>query len=155
MDGGNRGKVRFRNSSTNRYRSLGPFLKNCIRRLRKYLKITSNTKEDIINFLTFRWAAEGWKYEIQMKTNDNIDKKTHPDKDEVNETIIHIVECPYKEAMQRNPDRHSRIPLICKRMCVPFYQKVVQDFNPEIRLHRTKFQGLGDEICDFVFSEKI
>ncbi|MHA1519351.1 MAG: DUF6125 family protein [Promethearchaeota archaeon] len=128
------------------------FLKIAIRRLKKYLKITSNTKEDIINILTFRWAAEGWKYEIQNGANEGTNEETDRKTDK--ETTIHIIECPYKEAMQRNPDRHSHIPLICKRMCVPFYQKVVQDFNPEIQLHRTKFQGLRDEFCDFVFTEE-
>ncbi|MHA1672798.1 MAG: DUF6125 family protein [Promethearchaeota archaeon] len=132
------------------------FLKIVIRRLRKYLDISTNTIDDIVNILTFRWAAEGWIYEILKETNEEthkeIDKKTH--KEARKETSIHIIKCPYKEAMQRNPDRHSRIPKICKNMCLPFYQKVVQDFNSEIQLNRTQFQGLGDKICDFVFTEK-
>ncbi len=128
------------------------FLKIVIRRLTKYLNITTNTIDDIVNILTFRWAAEGWIYEILNETNEETDKNIS--KEARKETIIHIIKCPYKEAMQRNPDRHSRIPKICKRMCLPFYQKVVQDFNPEIQLNRTKFQGLGNKICDFVFTEK-
>ena len=112
-------------------------LKIIIRRIKKYLKIDTNTLKDIIEILTFRWSVEGWKYIIK--------------KDEENEALIEISECPYKSIMDRNPDRHDKIKSICKDMCDIFYEKIVRDFNSKIVLKRTKFLGLGNNNCDFHF----
>ena len=53
--------------------------------------------------------------------------------------------------MDRNPERQNRAPLICKEMCIPFYDGLVEDFNPEITVKRNNFMGLGDKHCDFHF----
>ena len=111
-------------------------LKIIIRRIKKYLKIEANTLQNLIEILTFRWSIEGWKYTI---------------KDEENEILIEIKECPYKAIMDRNPERHDKIVSICKDMCIPFYEKVARDFNPKIIIKRTNYLGLGDSYCDFHF----
>ena len=53
--------------------------------------------------------------------------------------------------MDRNPERHERIPLICKNMCEPFYREAFRDFNPNIKLERKKSKGKGDKVCEFHF----
>ena len=53
--------------------------------------------------------------------------------------------------MIRNPERHDKIPLICKDMCIPFYEEIVKEFNPEIKVERNKYMGLGDPDCNFKF----
>ena len=113
-------------------------LKIIVRRIKKYLKIETNTLQDLINILTFRWSVENWDYEVL-----DIDKK--------NELIVKINQCPYKTIMDRNPERQNRAPLICKEMCIPFYDGLVEDFNPEITVKRNNFMGLGDKHCDFHF----
>jgi len=113
-------------------------LKIIIRRLRKYLNIETSTLNDLIEILTFRWSVENWNYEIIKKEED--------------EVLIHINSCPYKSIMDRNPERQSRIPLICKDMCLPFYEAIVKDFNPNLKIERNKFMGLGDNICNFKFT---
>ena len=110
-------------------------LKIIIRRLKKHLKIETNNLNDLIEILTFRWSIEGWKYNIK--------------KNEKNEALIEINECPYKSIMDRNPDRHDKIESICKDMCIPFYEKIVRDFNSEIALKRKKYLGLVNNNCDF------
>ena len=110
-------------------------LKIIIRRLRNYLNIETNTLSDLIEILTFRWSVENWDYEVV--------------KNEKEEAIIQINTCPYKSIMDRNPERQSRVPLICKDMCIPFYETIVKDFNPELKVERNKFMGLGDKICNF------
>jgi len=113
-------------------------LKIIIRRLKKYLNIETNTLSDIIEILTFRWSIENWDYEVV--------------KNEKDEALIHINSCPYKAMMDRNPDRQNRVPLICKEMCMPFYDSVVKDFNPDLKLERNEFMGLGGKICNFKFT---
>jgi hypothetical protein len=113
-------------------------LKIIFRRIKTYLKIDGNTLSDLVKILTFRWAAEGWDYTIE-----NLKK---------NEIHIEIRKCPYKSAMDRNPERHDKIPLICNNMCRPFYKDIVSSFNSEIKVNRDNFMGLGDELCDFSFS---
>ena len=113
-------------------------LKIIIRRLKKYLNITSSDIIDLLEILTFRWSVEGWKYEI-MDINSN-------------EVYISVKRCPYKSAMDRNPERHEKRPLICNNMCRPFYNEIVKEFNPSILLKRTKFMGLGADDCDFRLS---
>ncbi len=113
-------------------------LKIIFRRITKYLHIQSNDIVDLLEILTFRWSVEGWKYDIINTNSDKID--------------ISIKRCPYKSAMDRNLERHEKIPLICNNMCRPFYQEIVKEFNPSISLERTKFMGLGDDECDFHLS---
>jgi hypothetical protein len=115
-------------------------LKIIFRRLKKYLKIDSNSLQDLVEIITFRWSIEGWKYNIN--------------KISASEVIIHVTECPYKASMDRNPERHERIPLICKNMCFPFYKDAFENFNPKIIFKRDKAMGLGDRICAFHFKEK-
>lgn len=108
-----------------------------IHRIRKYLNIETNSLKDLINILTFRWSVEGWDYDIE--------------KNEENQAIIKINNCPYNSIMKRNPERHEKIPLICKEMCLPFYSEIAKEFNPEIKIERSKYMGLGDDKCDFHF----
>ncbi len=115
-------------------------LKIIIRRIKNYLKIKTDTLQDLIEIITFRWSIEGWKYQI-----DNISNS---------EVIINITECPYRSSMDRNPERQNRIPLICKNMCEPFYKSAFKDFNPKIKLERKKSMGNGDNICEFHFFSK-
>ena len=113
-------------------------LKIIIKRLKKYLDIQTNDVIDLLEILTFRWSVEGWKFDIiKMDTN---------------EIYISVKSCPYKSAMDRNPERHDKRPLICNNMCRPFYQEIVKEFNPMIILKRTGFMGLGDDECDFRLS---
>ncbi|MEJ2250457.1 MAG: DUF6125 family protein [Candidatus Lokiarchaeota archaeon] len=113
-------------------------LKIIFRRIKRYLIIKNNNLEDLIEILTFRWSVEGWKYKIQ----DNNE----------GEVKVEILECPYQQIMSRNPDRTEKAPLICKNMCIPFYKEIVKEFNSKIQLKREKYQGLGDNICDFKFT---
>lgn len=115
-------------------------LKIIIRRIKKYLKIETNTLKDLIEILTFRWSIEGWGYKILKNEN--------------NAALIEIHRCPYKSTMDRNLDRQDKIPLICKKMCTPFYKEVTQDFNLKIKLERNKSMGMGDKVCDFIFKMK-
>ena len=108
-----------------------------IRRLKNYLNIETNTLNDLIEIITFRWSIEGWKYEVN-RTSES-------------EVIIEVKQCPYKASMDRNENRHDKIPLICKNMCFPFYKAAFEDFNPKITFEREKSMGLGDEICTFHF----
>jgi ribosome-associated toxin RatA of RatAB toxin-antitoxin module len=108
-----------------------------IRRLKKYLNIREKGIEELIEILTFRWSAEGWKFKIFKKEN---------------EYTVLIQSCPYKSTMERNPERRDKILLICRDMCIPFYKGIVNNFNSRINLTRRKFMGLGDEVCSFSFS---
>ncbi|MFW9783884.1 MAG: DUF6125 family protein [Candidatus Heimdallarchaeota archaeon] len=110
-----------------------------IRRLKRYLNIETNTLDDLIEILTFRWSIEGWKYNVN-KIADS-------------EVIIEVMECPYKASMDRNENRRDRIPLICKNMCFPFYNAAFKDFNPRISFEREKAMGLGEQICTFHFKK--
>ncbi len=112
-------------------------MKIIFRRIKRYLKIETNTLSDLIEIITFRWSIEGWKYKVNQISEKEI--------------IIEIKECPYKAIMDRNPKRQNRIPLICKKMCYPFYKAAFEEFNPKIKFERNKFMGLGDNICDFCF----
>ncbi|MFX1303529.1 MAG: DUF6125 family protein [Promethearchaeota archaeon] len=112
-------------------------MKIIFRRIKKHLNIETNTLNDLIEIITFRWSIEGWKYLVNRFSES--------------EAIIEIKECPYKTIMDRNPNRQDRIPLICKNMCFPFYKAAFEDFNPKIKFERNKFMGLGDNYCDFCF----
>jgi len=112
-------------------------LKIIIRRIKKYLNIETNNLKDLIEVLTFRWSVENWDYSVEKNTES--------------EAIIIIKKCPYNSIMKRNPERHDKIPLICKDMCIPFYEEIVKEFNPEIKVERNKYMGLGDPICNFKF----
>ena len=111
-------------------------LKIIIKRIKTYLKIETNTLLDLVNILTFRWSVENWHYKV-------LDNSTE------NEISIEIMRCPYKSIMDRNPDRQDKAPLICKEMCIPFYENIIKNFNPEIKVIRNHFMGLGNEKCDF------
>ncbi|NVM18375.1 MAG: L-2-amino-thiazoline-4-carboxylic acid hydrolase [Candidatus Lokiarchaeota archaeon] len=113
-------------------------LKVIIRRLKKYLQLAKNNLTNLIDILTFRWTIEGWEYKVL--------------KNDFDEVKIVVNQCPYKAAMDRNPERKEKQSLICKEMCIPFYQSVVKDYNENISLNRTAFMGLGDSCCDFSFS---
>ena len=107
------------------------------RRVKRYLNIETSTLKDLVEVISFCWSCEGYEYEII--------------KNEVKEAIIHITACPYKAAMDRNPERHDKIKAICVDMCIPFYEPALEEFNPIIKIERKKFLGTGDEICDFHF----
>lgn len=113
-------------------------LKIAIRRIKRYLNIDSDHLLDLVNILTFRWSVEGWNYKVIKNTKS--------------ESIIQVNECPYVSIMERNPDRHDKIPLICSNMCIPFYEAVLKEFNPQIKMERSNHIGLGDKICDFKFT---
>ncbi len=108
-------------------------LKIIIGRIKRYLNLEGNNLANLMEILTFRWSVEGWNYE---RLDDN---------------RIIINSCPYNEIMARNPERHEKIPLICKDMCIPFYKTIVKDFNNDITVERDKFIGLGNKICNFHF----
>jgi hypothetical protein len=113
-------------------------LKTIFRRMQRYLKMDTLSPANIIKILTLRWSIEGWDYKIL--------------KCEENEVDIGIITCPYKESMNRNPERIDKISLICKNMCLPFYKEVIEDSNPKISFEITKSQGLGDNHCNFKFT---
>jgi hypothetical protein len=113
-------------------------LKIIFRRLKKYLRIETDTLYDLVEILTFRWSVEGWKFDIVNLSSTK--------------AYIKVKSCPYRSAMDRNPDRHNKIPLICNNMCKPFYKKIIREFNHEISLKRSKFMGLGNDECDFRIS---
>ncbi|MFX1494004.1 MAG: DUF6125 family protein [Promethearchaeota archaeon] len=115
-------------------------LKIIFLRLKKYLNIKTDNLKDFIKILTFRWAVEGWNYELI-----NIDQ---------NSIEVRIKNCPYYAAMDRNPDRHEKIPLICKDVCIPLYESIISEFNNKIEIKRTSYKGLGDINCDFTFSQQ-
>jgi len=112
-------------------------LKIIIGRLSDYLNIQDKTIGNLLKILTFRWTVEGWKFKTKIK-NDKV--------------MVQIEKCPYKSAMDRNPDRHDKIPLICEDMCIPFYKHIINFFNPDISVYRDKYMGLGDDICNFVLT---
>ncbi|MFX1588262.1 MAG: DUF6125 family protein [Promethearchaeota archaeon] len=115
-------------------------LKIIFRRLKKYLNIKADNLRDFIKILTFRWAVEGWNYELAIRDQGRVE--------------ISIRNCPYYASMDRNPDRHDKIPLICKNFCIPFYESIVNEFNNRIKIKRTRYKGLGDITCDFIFRQK-
>ena len=115
-------------------------LKIILRRVKKYLKIETNNLRDLIEIMTFRWSIEGWKYQVL--------------KNEEKKAIIEVIQCPYKSMMDRNEERWDKIPVVCKDMCTPLYASFVKHFNPEIKLNRNKFMGLGDNSCFFHFEMK-
>jgi hypothetical protein len=112
-------------------------LKTIIRRTKRYLEIKTDNPYDIIKILTFRWSIEGWKYKLAKADKKEID--------------VEIITCPYKEMMDRNPERRDNIKRICKNMCLPFYKEVIEDTYPEITFEVNQSQGLGDKVCNFHF----
>ena len=115
-------------------------LKIIFLRLKKYLNLKADNLKDFIKILTFRWSVEGWGYELAIRDQDNIE--------------VSIKNCPYYAAMDRNPDRHDKIPLICKDVCIPLYESITNEFNNKIEIKRTRYKGLGDINCNFIFSQK-
>ena len=98
-----------------------------IRRLKKYLNIETNTLNDLIEIISFRWSIEGWKYDVNRISES--------------EVILEVKNCPYKASMDRNESRHDKIPLICKGMCFPFYKAAFEDFNSKIIFTRDTSMG--------------
>jgi len=113
-------------------------LKVIIRRLKKYLNLEKNDLTNLIKILTFRWSVEGWKYNVVRHDEDKVK--------------ILINQCPYKSAMDRNPERKEKQSLLCKNMCIPSHKAIIKDFNENIGIERTEYMGLGDSYCDFSFS---
>jgi len=109
------------------------------RRIKNYLNIETNNLTDLIEILTFRWSIEGWNYYINKISEFEVE--------------IEIKECPYKAIMERNPERQEKISLICKEMCIPFYNAILDNFNPKINLERREYLGLGNEKCNFHFKQ--
>ena len=95
-------------------------LKVVIRRVKKYLQLEKNDLSTLIDILTFRWSIEGWKYKVLQSDVDKVK--------------IIVTQCPYKAAMDRNPERKEKQKLICREMCIPFYKSVIKDFNENINL---------------------
>jgi hypothetical protein len=110
------------------------------RRVKNYLKISTNALKDLIDVISFCWSCEGYKYKI-VKLNNR-------------EAILNIFACPYKAIMDRNPERREKVKAICIEMCVPFYEPALKEFNSKIDLRREKFLGAGDSVCDFHFNVK-
>ena len=114
------------------------FFPTVYRRIARYLKITTQTVEDFIKVLGFRWIAEGWGFTIE----------------EVSPKLARVrIEkggCPYNAALER-AQRLDKAPHICNENCERLYQIAVNTFNPAIQMHRTKRQGNGDDWCDFLF----
>ena len=98
------------------------------RRVKKYLNVNGNTLEDLVSILSFIWNCEGNIHDI-FQAGDN-------------QFTISIIECPYIDAMKRNPERHDRMESICTDMCVQYLQPVINEFNPKIEITRDKFMGL-------------
>ena len=113
-------------------------LRVIIRRLKKYLNLERTDLTNLIKILTFRWSVEGWKYSVIQHDDDKVK--------------ILVNQCPYKSAMDRNPERKEKQSLICKKMCIPFYKAIIKDFHENIDIERTGYMGLGDDYCDFTFS---
>jgi hypothetical protein len=99
------------------------------------LNLDTNNLNVLVEILTFRWSIEGWDYIVSQNSEF--------------EVVIEINKCPYKAIMDRNPERKDKIPSICKGMCIPFYKAIIEDFNPQIKIERNNFMGLGDKICNF------
>ena len=110
------------------------------RRLKRYLNLKENNLGELIEILTFRWSVEGWEYKIL--------------KNEKNEVLIEIKKCPYISIIERNPERREKIPLICKDVCIPLYDAIINNFNPQIIVKRTKYKGLGNQVCDFKLTQE-
>ena len=77
-------------------------MKIFFRRIKRYLNIETNTINDLVDIISFRWSVEGWKYTINRISETEI--------------TIEVNECPYKAVMDRNEERHDKRPLICKDM---------------------------------------
>ncbi|MBN2152097.1 MAG: L-2-amino-thiazoline-4-carboxylic acid hydrolase [Candidatus Lokiarchaeota archaeon] len=105
------------------------------RRIKEYLKADTGTVAGIVDVLAFRWSCEEWEYAVEQPSP--------------HEARVSIRKCPYNEMMKRNADRKAVIPRICKDICIPIYEAAVASLNPAVRLCRTKFMGLGDDVCSF------
>jgi len=115
------------------------FLNIIFHRLKNYLNIESNDLFDFIKILTFRWSVEGWDYTVFLRNDSEVE--------------IVIKNCPYHAAMYRNEERHEKIRIICKDVCIPLYESLVFGFNEKIKIRRDYHKGLGDINCNFIFSQ--
>ncbi|MHA1369747.1 MAG: DUF6125 family protein [Promethearchaeota archaeon] len=105
------------------------------RRIRKYLGIEKVGIKEAIKIMGFRWSAEGWDYTIEACEDDF--------------GRIIIFKCPYREIMDRNPERKPLIPRICIDICIPIYIEAVESLNPNIKVRRDCMLGLGSDKCTF------
>ncbi|MBD3193500.1 MAG: hypothetical protein GF317_00480 [Candidatus Lokiarchaeota archaeon] len=115
------------------------FLNIMIEEIMKYKKLEQHSIQNLILILAFRWKVEEWDFDV--KINDAQSK-----------VLVKIDKCPYNSAMLRNPERHDKIPLICKNMCIPFYEEIISNYNKNIQLDRRNYLGLGNQFCDFTIS---
>ncbi len=108
------------------------------RRIARYLKIETQTVEDFVKVLGFRWMAEGWDFRIE----------------EVSPKLARVTikkgGCPYHAALSR-ANRPDKMPRICNEVCDRLYEIAASSFNPAIKVRRTKRQGVNAEECDFLF----
>ncbi|MHA1793546.1 MAG: DUF6125 family protein [Promethearchaeota archaeon] len=109
-------------------------------RIKKYLGYDEINIPEMIDIITFRWACEGWDFKIIKR--------------EQNEGEIHVLKCPYRDIMDRNPERRPVIPRICKEICDPIYDEAISKLNPGIKLTRHEHIGLGGKFCDFKLERK-
>ncbi|MFX1353878.1 MAG: DUF6125 family protein [Promethearchaeota archaeon] len=116
------------------------FLKIIFHGLKDYLHIEGNNLFDFIKILAFRWSTEGWDYDILLRNNYEVE--------------ITIKNCPYHAAMYRNEERHKKVPVICKDVCIPLYDSLVFGFNEKIKIKRDYYKGLGDNNCNFILTQK-
>ncbi len=108
------------------------------RRIARYLKITSQTVEDFVRILGFRWTAEGWDFKIEEVSPKSA------------RVTINKGGCPYHAALVR-AKRRDKMPRICNDVCDRLYEIAATSFNPDIKVRRTKRQGIDAEVCDFIF----
>ncbi len=108
------------------------------RRIARYLKIRTQTVEDFVRILGFRWTAEGWDFKIE----------------EVSPTSARVTinkgGCPYHAGLLR-ANRPDKMPRICNDVCDRLYEIAANSFNPAIKVRRTKRQGINADTCDFIF----
>ncbi len=108
------------------------------RRIARYLKIVTQTVEDFVKILAFRWTAEGWDFKV-----DEVTPKFA-------RVTINKGGCPYHSALVR-AKRPDKMPHICNNVCDRLYEIAATTFNPAIQVRRTKRQGISGDVCDFIF----
>ncbi|NMC04506.1 MAG: hypothetical protein GYA24_04800 [Candidatus Lokiarchaeota archaeon] len=110
-------------------------LKTAYRRIKEHVEADTTTAAGILDVLAFRWSCEKWTFTIE--------------KSERHEARAVVSKCPYKEIMDRNPERKALVPRICKEICVPIYDDAIATINPKARIERDSFMGLGQLACTF------
>lgn len=108
------------------------------RRIARYLQIVTQTVEDFVRILGFRWSAEGWDFKI-----DEVSPKSA-------RVTIKKGGCPYHAGLLR-ANRPDKMPRICNDVCDRLYEIAARSFNPAIKVMRTRRQGIEGDVCDFIF----